>query len=91
VSKGDFLIGDGIGDSIFGHRSSRSLVCWRLGWMVCCSRRDTKGSESGGRPLMAGVGDFGQGSGEAPDSGEAILRSRGRPKLPATAGQGAVA
>jgi hypothetical protein len=28
-----------------------------------------------------------QGSSEAPDSGEAILRSRGRPKLPATAGQ----
>jgi hypothetical protein len=38
VSKGHFLIGDGIGDprhagagSIFGHRSSRFLVCWSLG------------------------------------------------------------
>ena len=30
---------------------------------------------------------FRQGSSEAPDSGKAILRSRGRPKLPATAGQ----
>jgi hypothetical protein len=28
-----------------------------------------------------------QGQGEAPDSGETILRSRGRPKLPATAGR----
>jgi hypothetical protein len=31
VSKGDFLIGDGIADSIFGHRSSRFSVCRRLG------------------------------------------------------------
>jgi hypothetical protein len=33
VRKGDFLIGDGIGDSTFRHRSSRSLVgggWWRL-------------------------------------------------------------
>ena len=29
-----------------------------------------------------------QGSGVVPDSVDAILRSRGRPKLPATAGQG---
>jgi hypothetical protein len=40
---------------------------------------------------MAGVGDFETGIEEGPDSGESILRSRGRPKLPATAGQGAVA
>jgi hypothetical protein len=33
-------------------------------------------------------GDFGQGSGEVRDSGEAILRSRMRPMLLATAGQG---
>ena len=43
-----------------------------------------------GRHLLVLV-ILGQGSSEAPDSGEAILRSRGRPKLPATAGQGAVA
>ena len=33
VSKGHFLIGDGIGDCVFGHRSSRSSVCWSLGWI----------------------------------------------------------
>ena len=30
VSKGHFLIGDGIADSIFGHRSSRSSICWSV-------------------------------------------------------------
>jgi hypothetical protein len=35
VSKGHFLIGDGIADSIFGHRSSRFSVCWRLGERLC--------------------------------------------------------
>jgi hypothetical protein len=33
VSKGDFLTGDGIADSIFGHRSSLSSVGWRL-WVL---------------------------------------------------------
>jgi hypothetical protein len=31
VSKGHFLIGDGIGDYIFWHESSRFSACWRLG------------------------------------------------------------
>jgi len=62
VSKGHFLIGDGIADSIFGHRSSRSLV-W-VGF-VCCSLSDTKGLRAAVGPslgsLGAGVGDFGTG------------------------------
>jgi hypothetical protein len=37
ASKGDFLVGYGIGDCVFGHRSSRSSVCWRLGWIYSLS------------------------------------------------------
>ena len=36
---------------------------------------------------MVGLPYFGQGSGGTPDSGKAVLRSRLRPKLPATADQ----
>jgi hypothetical protein len=40
---------------------------------------------------MLGLPNLRQGSGVTPDSGKAVLRSRLRPKLPATAGQPAVA
>jgi hypothetical protein len=48
--------------------------------------KKSRRSGTGGSCLI-----FGQGSGVTPDSGKAVLRSHLRPKLPATAGQPAVA
>jgi len=72
----------------------RELVLSRNASKPLSAAAGTRFSLSGltaiGEPWLVLV-ILGQGSSEAPDSGEAILRSRGRPKLPATAGQGAVA
>ncbi len=105
VSKGHFLIGDGIGDVVFGH-GCLFLRWLKVAWVggrggffaarfvcCCCEGRQHATCESGGTRKSAvrvflyasvtvlEVANFGQGSGVTPDSGKAILCSRGRPVL----------
>src|SRR5579859_3718144 len=70
-----------------GIGSPRSSVWWSLQGICRLLVCDKGGAgAAAGEPWRLLV-VFGQGSGVVPDSGEAILRSRSRPKLPATAGQ----
>jgi hypothetical protein len=49
VSKGHFLIGDGIADSIFGHRSSRSFGLLEMEMSLFAAVSVTERVESRGR------------------------------------------
>ena len=105
VSKGHFLIGDGIGDVVFGHGCLflRWLKVGLVGVGVSLERGSGAAAAGGGSiqlmrergargrsavrvflyafVTVLEVANFGQGSGVTPDSGKAILCSRGRPVL----------
>ena len=90
AGKGYFLIGDGVVHFIFGHRWLREFERSKgQGFLTRLEARWVHKKSRGGG--VVGIRPYlWQGSGGTPDSGKAVLRSRLRPKLPATTRQRAV-